>query len=120
MPLPLYYFLTITAVNILMSWALYVPYRMAHLHFIVVANMAISGYTAAYMVLSLQLPFAWAFLAQAQRLDASAAIDLVLDAHGRGRALAGAHHLVGELVGDLGARDDLGHLAGDARVTHKR
>ncbi|MBX7187128.1 MAG: hypothetical protein K1Y01_18450 [Vicinamibacteria bacterium] len=29
--------------------------------------------------LSLQLPFAWAFLAQAQRLDASAAIDLVLE-----------------------------------------
>src|SRR5512143_4073938 len=62
MPLPLYYFLAITAVNILMSWALYVPYRMAHLHFLVVANMAISGYTAAYMVLGLQLPFWLALL----------------------------------------------------------
>lgn len=63
MSLPLYYFLTITAVNILMSWALYMPYRMGHLHFIVVANMAISGYTAAFMVLSLQLPFGLALLA---------------------------------------------------------
>jgi branched-chain amino acid transport system permease protein len=62
-PLPLYYFLTITAVNLLMSWALYLPYRMGHLHFIVVANMAISGYTAAFMVLSLQLPFWLALLA---------------------------------------------------------
>jgi branched-chain amino acid transport system permease protein len=61
--LPLYYFLAITAVNILMSWALYMPYRMGHLHFIVVANMAISGYTAAFMVLSLQLPFWLALLA---------------------------------------------------------
>ena len=63
MPLPLYYFLAITAINILMSWALYVPYRMAHLHFLVVANMAISGYTAAYLVLSLHLPFGLALLA---------------------------------------------------------
>lgn len=63
MSLPLYYFLTITAVNILMSWALYLPYRMGHLHFIVVANMAISGYTAAFMVLRLQLPFGLALLA---------------------------------------------------------
>ena len=57
MSLPLYYYLSITAVNILMSWALYVPYRMAHLHFITVANMAISGYTAGYLVMALQVPF---------------------------------------------------------------
>lgn len=62
MPLPLYYFLAITAVNILMSWALYLPYRMAHLHFITVANMAISGYTAGYLVMSLHLPFSFALL----------------------------------------------------------
>jgi len=55
--LALYYYLSITAVNILMSWALYVPYRMAHLHFITVANMAISGYTAGYLVMALQVPF---------------------------------------------------------------
>jgi branched-chain amino acid transport system permease protein len=58
--LPFYYFLSITAVNILMSWALYLPYRIAHLHFIIVANMAISGYTAAYMVMTWHLPFGFA------------------------------------------------------------
>lgn len=57
MSLALYYYLSITAVNILMSWALYVPYRMAHLHFITVANMAISGYTAGYLVMALHVPF---------------------------------------------------------------
>jgi branched-chain amino acid transport system permease protein len=61
-PLPLYYFLSITAVNILLSWALYLPYRVAHLHFITVANMAISGYSAAWLVMSLHVPFGWAFL----------------------------------------------------------
>jgi branched-chain amino acid transport system permease protein len=62
-PLPLYYFLAISAVNILLSWALYLPYRVAHLHFITVANMAISGYTAAYLVMHFHLPFAWALVA---------------------------------------------------------
>ncbi len=60
MPLPLYYYLSITAVTILMSWALYLPYRVAHLHFLTVANMAISGYTAGYLVMSLHVPFGWA------------------------------------------------------------
>ncbi len=63
MPLPLYYFLSITAVNVLMSWALYLPYRVAHLHFIIVANMAISGYTAAWLVMTLHVAFVWALLA---------------------------------------------------------
>ena len=63
MPLPLYYYLSITAVNILMSWALYLPYRVAHLHFITVANMAISGYTAGWLVMSLHVPFGWALVA---------------------------------------------------------
>lgn len=62
MPLPLYYFLSITAVNVLMAWALYLPYRVAHLHFITVANMSISGYAAAYLVMSLHVPFGWALL----------------------------------------------------------
>jgi branched-chain amino acid transport system permease protein len=62
-PLPLYYFLSIAAVNVLMSWALYLPYRVTNLHFIVVANMAISGYTAAYMVMTLHVPFVLALLA---------------------------------------------------------
>ncbi len=61
MSLPLYYFLAITAINILMSWALYLPYRVAHLHFLTIANMAISGYLAGYLVMSQQFPF-WAAL----------------------------------------------------------
>jgi branched-chain amino acid transport system permease protein len=62
-PLELYYFLAITAVNILMAWALYLPYRVAHLHFITVANMAISGYSAAFLVMTLHVPFGWALVA---------------------------------------------------------
>ena len=62
MPLSLYYYLSITAVNILMSWALYVPYRVAHLHFITVANMTISGYLSGYLVMNLHVPFGWALL----------------------------------------------------------
>lgn len=45
-----------------MTWAIYLPYRIAHLHFIVIANMAISGYLAGFMVLSLKIPFALALL----------------------------------------------------------
>ena len=59
----MYYFLSITAVNILMTWAIYLPYRVAHLHFITIANMAISGYLAGYLVMSLNVPFFWALLA---------------------------------------------------------
>jgi branched-chain amino acid transport system permease protein len=59
----MYYFLTITAIYILMSWGLYLPYRVAHLHFLTVANMLISGYLAGYMVQSLDVPFAVALLA---------------------------------------------------------
>jgi branched-chain amino acid transport system permease protein len=61
-PLPLYYFLSITAVNVLLAWSLYLPYRVAHLHFITVANMAISGYSAAFLVMTLHVPFGWALL----------------------------------------------------------
>ena len=63
MSLAMYYFLTITAIYILMSWGLYLPYRVAHLHFLTVANMLISGYLAGYMVQSLDVPFAVALLA---------------------------------------------------------
>lgn len=62
MPLSLYYYLSITAVNILMSWALYLPYRVAHLHFITIANMTISGYLAGYLVMNVHVPFFWALL----------------------------------------------------------
>lgn len=63
MPLQLYYFLANAAINVLMSWALYLPYRVAHLHFITVANMAISGYLAGYLVGTLHAPFGAALLA---------------------------------------------------------
>jgi branched-chain amino acid transport system permease protein len=63
MSLPLYYFLTITAINILMSWSLYLPYRVTHLHFLTVANMAISGYLAGWLVQTFHLSFGVALLA---------------------------------------------------------
>jgi branched-chain amino acid transport system permease protein len=63
MSLATYYFLTITAIYILMSWGLYLPYRVAHLHFLTVANMLISGYLAGYMVQTLEVPFTVALLA---------------------------------------------------------
>jgi branched-chain amino acid transport system permease protein len=63
MSLATYYFLTITAIYILMSWGLYLPYRVAHLHFLTVANMLISGYLAGYMVQTLEVSFAVALLA---------------------------------------------------------
>jgi branched-chain amino acid transport system permease protein len=62
MSLPLYYFLSITAINVLMSWALYLPYRVAHLHFLTVANMAISGYLAGWLVQTFHVPFGVALL----------------------------------------------------------
>jgi branched-chain amino acid transport system permease protein len=58
----MYYFLSITAVNVLLAWAMYLPYRVAHLHFITVANMAISGYAAGFLVMNLHVPFGWALL----------------------------------------------------------
>jgi branched-chain amino acid transport system permease protein len=57
MSLALYYFLTISAIYILMSWGLYLPYRVAHLHFLTVANMLISGYLAGFLVQNLGFPF---------------------------------------------------------------
>lgn len=58
----MYYFLSIAAVNILMTWAIYLPYRVAHLHFITIANMAISGYLAGFLVMNLHVSFYWALL----------------------------------------------------------
>lgn len=62
MSLSLYYFLAITAVYILMTWALYLPYRVAHLHFMVVANMAISGYFGGYAAINWNWPFLAVFI----------------------------------------------------------
>ena len=50
-------FFAITAIYILMSWSLYLPYRMGQLHFMTVANMTISGYFAAYASLNWNWPF---------------------------------------------------------------
>lgn len=63
MPLSLYYYLAVTAVNILMGWAFYLPYRVTNLHFLTIANMMISGYFSGYLVLALKVPFVLALLA---------------------------------------------------------
>ncbi len=57
MSLPLYYFLAVSAIYILMTWSLYLPYRMMQLHFLTVANMTISGYFGAYAALN----WGWSF-----------------------------------------------------------
>ena len=53
----MYYFLAITAIYILMSWSIYLPYRAGQLHFMTVANMAISAYFAAYASIHWSWPF---------------------------------------------------------------
>ncbi len=58
----LFNFLAITAIYILVSWSLYLPYRVGQLHFMTVANMTISGYFAAYAVLNWNWPFVAVFL----------------------------------------------------------
>ncbi len=40
-----------------MSWSIYIPYRIGQLHFMTIANMAISAYFAALMAIT----FAWPF-----------------------------------------------------------
>jgi len=57
LPLPLYYFLAVTAIYILMTWALYLPYRVGQLHFLPVACMAISGYFGGYAAMVWHWPF---------------------------------------------------------------
>lgn len=58
MSLSLFYFLAVAAINILMSWSLYLPYRAQQLHFMTVANMTISAYLGAYAALHWGWPFA--------------------------------------------------------------
>jgi branched-chain amino acid transport system permease protein len=45
----LFYYLCFTAIFLLASWALYLPYRLGQLHFLAVANMVISAYFAAIL-----------------------------------------------------------------------
>jgi branched-chain amino acid transport system permease protein len=52
-----YYFLGFTAIYILMGWALYLPYRVGQLHFLIVACMAISAYFGGYAVKEWGWPF---------------------------------------------------------------
>lgn len=40
----LYYFLTFSAIYILMGWSMYLPYKMGHLHFFPITVMAVSAY----------------------------------------------------------------------------
>jgi branched-chain amino acid transport system permease protein len=46
---PLFYYLCFTAIFLLASWALYLPYRMGQLHFLAVAAMVISAYFGAIL-----------------------------------------------------------------------
>lgn len=49
MAAPVFYYLCFTAIFLLASWALYLPYRMGQLHFLAVAAMAISAYLGAVL-----------------------------------------------------------------------
>ena len=48
MPQILIYFLTLTALYILMSWTIYLPYRIGQLHFLPVACMAVTAYLGGF------------------------------------------------------------------------
>ena len=63
MSLAFYYFLAIAAIYILMSWAIYLPYRVGQLHFMSIANMAICGYFGAYAAKNWGWPFVIVLLA---------------------------------------------------------
>jgi ABC-type branched-subunit amino acid transport system permease subunit len=45
----LFYYLCFTAIFLLATWAIYLPYRMGQLHFLAVAAMAISAYAGAVL-----------------------------------------------------------------------
>jgi branched-chain amino acid transport system permease protein len=53
----LYYFLGFTAIYILMGWALYLPYRVGQLHFLIVACMAITAYFGGFAAKEWDWPF---------------------------------------------------------------
>ena len=58
MSLLLYYFLAFTAMNILMCWTIYLPYRVGQLHFLTVACMAIAAYFGGFAAREWDWPFA--------------------------------------------------------------
>ncbi len=53
----IYYFLGFTAIYILMGWALYLPYRVGQLHFLIVACMAITAYFGGFAAREWGWPF---------------------------------------------------------------
>jgi branched-chain amino acid transport system permease protein len=55
--LPLFYYLAVSAIYILMTWSFYLPYRIGQLHFMAVANMEISAYAAALLAIGWGWPF---------------------------------------------------------------
>ena len=52
-----YYFLAFTAIFILMSWAIYLPYRVGQLYFLPVACMAIAAYFSGFAAQEWNWPF---------------------------------------------------------------
>ena len=53
----LYYFLGFTAIYILMGWALYLPYRVGQLYFLIVACMAVTAYFGGFAAREWGWPF---------------------------------------------------------------
>ena len=53
----LYYFLGFAAIYLLMGWALYLPYRVGQLNFLIVACMAITAYFAGFAAREWGWPF---------------------------------------------------------------
>lgn len=52
-----YYFLGFSAIYILMGWALYLPYRVGQLNFLIVACMALTAYFGGYAAREWDWPF---------------------------------------------------------------
>lgn len=53
----LYYFLGFAAIYVLMGWALYLPYRVGQLNFLIVSCMAITAYFGGYAAREWSWPF---------------------------------------------------------------
>jgi branched-chain amino acid transport system permease protein len=63
LPLQLYYFLGLTAIFILMSWTIYLPYRVRQLYFLPVACMSAAAYFGAIATQQWGWPFALVLIA---------------------------------------------------------
>lgn len=58
MSLTAFFYLTLTAIHVLMAWSIYLPYRVRRLHFMTVANMAASAYLGGYAATAWGWPLA--------------------------------------------------------------